>query len=509
MIKKILLLFFCINSVYSQSTIIMPGNNTSNILTNSSNNGGLELPKLTNIQIQGIQLPKIGTLVYDLDNNLLKFYNGNRWVATNEPNFYQQIGGSAYDYGKNIAFDNLGNLYVLGTFSLSINISGTLLNSTGFISDIFIAKYNTLGQLLWAVKGGGSNDDFAESIAIDNAGKIIVTGIFYNSTTFGFDTFSSSGSADIFVVKYNSDGTVVWGKGFGGTDDDRVNYISVDNSNNIYFTGFFWGTMNFQSVTSITSSGNNDIFYAKLDANGNVAWAKRFGGTLYDYANSLIADASGNVYLTGSYVGSVAQGTITLTGAGSNSHFFIAKAGSDGNLLWAKKGDGAVSFATGRDVLFDNSGNITVMGDFTGSTTFDSFVLSGSGSGGSEVFFAKYNNSGVIQSLSKFGSNNTAFPKSMTKDESGNFFITGFYSGTFQVGSRSFVSASSNIFVIKLNSNGIPLELQCGGVATPNDIAVKKDGSVYITGEFSENFSFNSFNFSSNGLTDCFLIKVF
>lgn len=503
----LLLLILNINNNFShgQSTIILPGNNSSNILTNSQNNGGIELPKLSYSQIQSIQNPQIGTLVYDIDSNILRYFNSNRWVATNESNFYQYVTSNSNDYGKNISFDYLGNLYILGNFSGTINLGGVNLISNG-ASDIFIAKYDTHGQLLWATSGGGNNEDYAESMVVDNTGKIIITGFFYNGTQFGSDIISSYGNFDVFVTKFNTDGNLLWAKGFGGVGNDRPYFITSDYYGNIYFTGFFNSNMNFAGVSSLNSIGGNDIFYSKLDNNGNTIWAKQFGGTSNEYCNSLLSDVYGNLFLTGSYVGNISQGNVSLTGTGNNSHFFIAKAGSDGNLIWARKGDGANSGASGRDLVFDNLGNITVIGEFGGTVYFDNLSISSN----SAIFFAKYNVDGVIQSLSKFGSSITLYATSFTKDVNDNFYITGHYTGVFQVANKSYTSVgNSNAFVVKLNSSGTPIALQCGGVATPRDIAIKNDGSVYIIGEYNSTFTFNSINFPLVGGYECFFLKVF
>ncbi|WP_435354948.1 SBBP repeat-containing protein [Emticicia sp. SJ17W-69] len=510
--KRILtiLLFFYIKS-HAQFTLISPGDTNSNIVTNTTLNGGLELPKLTQTQIQAITNPKTGTLVYDLDLNSLRFYNGNRWVSTNETNFSLQVGGVGQDSGNSIKFDKYGNLYILGTFSQNIDIGGNTLSSSGF-TDIFIAKFNNVGNLMWAVKGGGNDEDYASDFVVEDSGVLTITGYYFGNTTIGSTNVNSNGNSDIFVTQILSNGTFNWVQSIGGQMNDRSTSISNDGNGNTYVAGFFNGTVNFNSVPSITSLGNSDALYFKLDLGGSVLWANRFGGPSSDYCKSIVADSFGNIYVTGTFSGSATQGSITLSNTNNNDYYYVAKGNPNGSLIWAKKGGGSGAFASGQELILDSNGNVLTTGDFGGLVTFDGITINASGS--SVLFIAKYNPNGVLQSVIPFGNSTGASPKRMSKDNYGNIFITGFYSGSIQLGNKVFSShGATDIFILKLNSSSNPILLQCGGgigLEIPNDIATKEDGTTYIIGEFSNDmnlFGTRFIPFSSN--LDCFVIKVF
>src|SRR5674476_671097 len=118
--------------------------------------------------------------------------------------------------------------------------------------------------------------------------------------------------------------SLVWAKNMGGASDDYVNSIAVDASGNVYTTGYFLGTVDFDpgaGTYNLTSAGGYDIFISKLDASGNFVWAKNMGGASDDRGTSIAVDASGNVYTTGSFRGTAdfdpGAGTYNLTSAGS------------------------------------------------------------------------------------------------------------------------------------------------------------------------------------------------
>lgn len=500
-------LFLTLN-IYAQYTIITPGNQSANVVTNTTNNGGVELPRLSFSQIQAISNPKAGTVVYDSDVNALRYFNGNRWVITNEQGFSQQISGYFIDEGNAIGFDKSGNLYVAGTFYGTININGVNLTATGS-SDIFLAKYNSTGSLVWAVKGGGTEFDKLEALSVSQTGRITITGNYDTSTKFGYYNFNSSGNMDIYVVQYDTYGNVYWATSFGGAEDDRPTDIVNDASGNTYVTGYFNGTMSFANLSSIASAGLMDAFYTKIDNSGNIVWANRFGGVSYDRGNAIVADANGNTYLIGTFQRSASQGNITLTGLNNEDFLFITKIGSDGNISWAKKGGGAYAYTYGKDLVLDNNNNVVVIGHYTGGISFESTNLSGV----DVVFLVKYNANGVFQTINTLDSETgSLFPVAMVKDSKDNLFVTGFYQGTVEVNNRTFTANDNDAFVMKISPTGIPSLFQgVGGVGiqSPKGIAVKKDGAIYITGSFASELIFGDINLVSNTADDCFILKVF
>jgi len=290
----------------------------------------------------------------------------------------KNAGGTGADIGYGIAVDADGNSYVTGYFQSSPAAFGsTTLISNGDY-DIFVAKLDSWGNnWLWAKNAGGTKNDYGQGIAIDANGNSYITGYFDTSATFGSTTLTSNGNADIFVAKLDSSGNNwLWAKNAGGIFGDIGYGIAVDGIGNSYVTGYFDYSATFGSTTLI-SNGVYDIFVAKLDSSGNWLWAKNAGGTDYDRGRSIAVDTSGNSYVTGYFKGTAAFGSTTLTNSG-NFDIFVAKLDSNGNWLWSKNVGGTQNIF-GYSIAVDAIGNSYVTGYFYYSTTLGSTTLTSNG----------------------------------------------------------------------------------------------------------------------------------
>lgn len=183
---------------------------------------------------------------------------------------------------------------------------------------------------------GGVNFDESNAILVDKQGNTYITGYFFGTATFGSTSLTSVGESDIFLVKFDASGNVVFAKRAGGIGSEEGNGIAIDENLNCYITGYFQATATF-GLTNLISAGENDIFVAKYDASGNVLWAMRAGGIGVDESKAIAIDGSGHPYLTGRFQGSANFGSTTLLSAG-NSDFFISKLDSLGNVQFTKQG---------------------------------------------------------------------------------------------------------------------------------------------------------------------------
>lgn len=201
----------------------------------------------------------------------------------------KRIGSNNEDTGYGIALDIAGNVYVSGSFSTTADFdpgSGTFNLSSAGSYDAFVAKLDSGGNFTWAKRVGGTGIDIAASLALDSAGNIYTTGLF-SSTNADFDpsgsvfTLASAGGTDVFIDKLDSLGNFVWAKRFGGSLADYGNGVAVDSAGNVYTTGQFSLTVDFDpsgSVFNLASTGAGDIFTTKLNSAGNFVWANRMGG---------------------------------------------------------------------------------------------------------------------------------------------------------------------------------------------------------------------------------------
>lgn len=177
--------------------------------------------------------------------------------------------------------------------------------------DIFILKLDSDGNYVWAKNIGGFGDDSGGNITLDDSGNIYTTGTFRSSTIdfdpgAGTQNFSSTGSSDAFILKLDASGSFTWAKTIASSNSKTIAGLVLDNLGNIYTTGYFQETIDFNpnsGTANLSSAGDFDIFVLQLDAAGDFIWAKNMGGTSNDFSQALAVDASDNVYTTGYFQG--------------------------------------------------------------------------------------------------------------------------------------------------------------------------------------------------------------
>lgn len=312
-----------------------------------------------------------------------------------------------------IATDNAGNVYITGTFKGTVDFdpsTGTAnLTSTGSIQDMFIAKYDAGGGYVWAKALLGSYQSVSNGIAVDGSGNVYIAGCFAYTVDFDGDagtanlTAAGTGNAyDIFIAKYDNNGAYQWAKGIGNSSHDKAMGLAQDGSGNLYLTGQFSGTVDFDPsagtanvAAGCTSSTN--IFIAKYDQNGGYLWAKGMSGcTSGDIGNDIAVDASGNAYITGSFSMTVDfdpdAGTANLTA--TSDDIFLAKYDNNGAYQWAHK-FGGVSIDAGRCVALDGAGGVYISGEVLGNTAdFDPSAGTATVGAFDGSYLAKYDQSG-------------------------------------------------------------------------------------------------------------------
>ncbi|NVO02890.1 MAG: SBBP repeat-containing protein [Bacteroidetes bacterium] len=298
----------------------------------------------------------------------------------------------------------------------------------------------TIAQVdyLWAKSIGGTSSESGNSLTVDNAGNVYITGSFNGMVDFdpsaNTANLTSLGGLDIFIAKYNSSGNYVWANRIGGAGNDNSISIALDNSGNIFITGYFNDTVDFNpslATTNLISAGQSDIFIAKYNGAGNYIWAKSFGDSFSDQSNSVSIDNLGNVLFTGGFSGAVdfdaGLDTSNLSSLGGAS-VFIAKYDNAGNYLWAKSIDGN-SGVIGCSITTDALGNVFTTGNYStygyGPVDFDPGVgvYNLYSSSGTSSFILKLNSNGNFEWAKGFGCGYVG--TSIKIDEAGNVYSAG------------------------------------------------------------------------------------
>jgi hypothetical protein len=289
----------------------------------------------------------------------------------------RRAGGYNSEKVLGITADQSGNVFICGYYKYSTIFESTNLTAAGN-EDIFIAKYDPNGTLLWVRSAGSSGRDEAKSIQCDPSGNVYITGLYSNGCKFGSQTLSAL-YYDAFIAKYSSNGTLIWVKRGGGKYNDVGWSLALDKYGNMYVGGEFNASSNFGGLT-INTTGSSDVFVAKYDLNGNIKWIKKAGGSLSDRARG-IACAGSNVYITGQFGKTAYFGPYTKTAADS-SDIFVASLDNSGNFKWVTTAGGSADkyeekgYESGNAICAEPSGNVYATGSTLDGATFGSTTLS-------------------------------------------------------------------------------------------------------------------------------------
>lgn len=390
----------------------------------------------------------------------------------------KSLGGTGTDIGQSIVTDVAGNVYVTGYFrdTADFDPSATTFNLTSNgANDIFVQKLDTDGNFIWAKSIGSTGSDFAFTITIDNMANVYMIGYYLGTVDFDPNAavfnLSSNGNSDVFILKMDSDGGLVWAKSLGGTEADIAFGIAIDVMGSVYVTGGYKATADFDpspAVFNLTSAGSSDVFVQKMNADGEFIWAKSMGGIAPERGRSITTDTLGNVYLTGEFEGTADfdpnSAVVNLTSNGDRD-VFIQCLSTNGNLKWVESMGGAGK-ELGYAITNDKLGNIYVAGEFEETIDFDSGagVFNLVSNGANDIYIQNLNLNGDFvwaTSIGSAGAGDSA--QSMITDAEGNIYITGGFrfftdfdpgNGTVNISPQG----GDDVFVLKLTHGTVGIK---------------------------------------------------
>jgi hypothetical protein len=362
------------------------------------------------------------------------------------------LGGGGSDYGRGIAVDGSGNVYVAGS---SLADWGSPIRDYSGSRDAFAVQLDSSGALQWHTFLGGSRWDIGSSIAVDESGNIHIVG--YSDATWGSPVraFNGSRSSDAFAAKLDASGALEWNTFLGGSDQDYGNAIAVDGSGNLYVTGDSHAV--WESPIR-TFSGGIDAFAAKLDSSGALQWNTFLGGSVTEYGYGIAVDGSGNVYLAG---GSNATWGSPVRAHSGDADVFAAQLDDSGDLQWhtflgGSRGDWANSIA------LDGSGNVYLAGRSyaTWGTPVRAF------SGDIDALAAQLDGSGALQWHTFLGGSGQDVGFSIAVDGSGDAYVAGYSRATWGTPVRDY-SGALDALAAKLSPRP-EIDVQGNGQSIPN-----------------------------------------
>ncbi len=362
-------------------------------------------------------------------------------------------------YGTAVVLDSNGNIFVAGTASGTIDSSTT----TG---PIFLTKWNADLVEEWTKQWGSGVEAWSHGAAVDSSGNIYVTG----TARGNFDGNTQIGGDDIFITRWNANGTKAWSKLLGTTSTSAMyeeGYPIVINTSDEIFTSGDVGA----SIDGGTYIGNYDVFLAKHLNSSSEQWVKQYGTADSEITNAMALDTSGNLYLVGSTNGSFSG----YTNAGYDDLFLI-KTDSAGTEVWHRQwGTNNVDSAWG--VAVDDNGNIYVTGTTAGG------LDGNSSAGNSDIFLTRWNADGTREWTKQWGTDQSDIGSAVTVDKDGFIFVTGAANGPLDGNAEI---GLGDVFLTKWASDGTKLWTQQWGSSEGEDwgraIAIDDNGKIFITG---------------------------
>ncbi len=381
-------------------------------------------------------------------------------------------GGTNPDFGVANAYDAQGNLYVAGYYnSPQFSLGGSSITRTGNAPNLFVAKYGPDGTLAWLRGAHADNSSGTgiqtSSIAVDGAGNVYIAGIFDGTGRFGAQSIQAADVADAFVAKITTAGNFEWAfrAGSNGFGDGAASVSWANGA--LYVTGYFAGTLQYGSQQFQATPGSSDVFVARHDANGGIAWVRSFGAQGPDQGTAVAAGQGGDLYVAGYF----SNGTLSLAGVEGNNINIINQGNRDGFVARLRASDGLAYWVSGfGGVNPDQATAVSVQGtsiyvggivqgtgNFVSAAGIPTSFATGANT--EDGFIARYDVNGGLSWVQLIGGTDVDRVRGLAGDGAGGVFATGSFRGTIEAASSIGAnSATSNgvddIFVARYNSLG-------------------------------------------------------
>ncbi len=366
----------------------------------------------------------------------------------------KQLGTPEGDASLDVTTDNYGNVYISG-YTIG-SLDG--ITNAGGSADAWVAKYDTLGNLLWVQQIGTPEGDDSVGVATDSNGNVYISGI--REVT--VENTNAGWSADAWVAKYDTQGNLLWTKQFGTPEIDASWDVTTDNYGNVYISGETDGSL------GDTNVGDLDAWVAKYNGQGNLLWSKQLGTSREDNAHSVVSDSFGNVYISGTTEGSLGDTNVGGTDA------WVAKYDTQGNLLWTRQ-FGTSGEDDSWDVTTDSYGNVYFSVNVVNNVFNDLDITS-------DAWIVKYDTQGNLLWTQQFATSEYNFISSIATDNNDYVYVSGETDAS--VGDTSISGRDAWVAKYDTQGNllwteqlGTPEEDRGLGVVTDNN------GNVYISGE--------------------------
>ncbi|MFT6167665.1 MAG: hypothetical protein ACJAV5_002125 [Vicingaceae bacterium] len=293
------------------------------------------------------------------------------------------IGGSGADYSSSIVLDQDSNIFIAGGFEGTVDFDpGPVIQqvSGNTVQDAFVLELDNTGNFKAVYHFGSAGMDFCTDLEIDHQGNLLISGSFESQVDFNptnsIDTLTSSGLADAFILKLDSNLSFIWVKKIGGTGVDAILDLEIDDSGKIYLVGAFEGSCDFDPGAGVSQlmANNTDGFLLQLSSTGTYGWVNKLGGMGDDQVVGVAIDHLYKVHVTGYFSDTVdfdpdTSVSFNLVAQGNYDHY-VYQLDTLGAFSWVQQFTGNTSSAANR-IFVDQQDNLYTVGSFEGTIDFD------------------------------------------------------------------------------------------------------------------------------------------
>lgn len=432
-------------------------------------------------------------------NILLLFTFLNGYAQAPEFDWVSQCGNppNTTDTKSVLAAGSDGSFFLAGEFLDTADFGNKVMISRGG-TDIFLIKNDAAGSLIWSNRIGDTDYDYVQKVAVDESGNVYLAGYFYAETSIGSDHYVSYGSQDIFVAKYNGEGEFVWSFRAGGAMADYITSVVLNADGHLVIAGHFYDTFTIGD-TALIAENSSDIFLAMLDESGQLLWAERAGGSSSDQARSLEMDPMGNILLGASFYYDITIGDTVIT-TENPVGVAIARFLPDGQADVVFQVDG--TYLTGEIQLAATSdGGIYMAGNFSDQVTFGSDTFN-AGEFNQDIFFARYNPQAELIWARHVHSIASDQVIGIETGQNDHLIVTGHYLDTIHFGlltlNYTLCCGSREIFIVDYAEDGkVSWGTQISGTrANVKSMELNHDGDLLLSGLFTEEVHFGALTLS-------------
>ncbi len=435
---------------------------------------------------------------------------GTSLLSAQDINWAMQIGGEASDGITAMAQNDDDELIIGGLYGATFSTTVADLPEYGGV-DLFIAKINEAGELLWINSGGSADNDEVTDVVVDANQNIYVLGTYWLEATFDTITLqTTAGSKAIFLNKYSNDGKLLWSKNISSNGAKSAVAIKVDANNDLLLTGYFGNTLLMEEQTWLATA-DLDLFVCKLTQNGDLVWLTQ-AGLLGDIKPvDLVVASDGSVSISGTMLGQLAIAQDTFQNNTNDLDVFVTKFSADGEPLWGRKAGGVYRDNT-TALAIDDSDNLYLTGDFRGVMKLnDNLSIETDGILDENFYLLKYDKNGIPIWGRSMGSLASEFTQDLVAYD-GQLAVVGYFLGTMTIDGLT-ASAGADFDTFLAGFEAESGQMQWINVFAGTDLVLgnnllKKADGFWAAGSFRESASFSNETLFSSGLYDGFILSI-